>query len=243
MQAKTFDYYCWDLYTEVGQDYADDEENRNAPESCIQSKKAATRWPNWPIMSRPATSNAYSNDGAARDPLRSAAARIGDPAPAFLAKSVRADEAARRDQFETGGKNAGCWVMPFESHAGTEEHEADKILVRSNGTVTYTGKDIAYQMWKLGLLGLDFNYKLFHNYDDGKEVWITTAERNVTRSVRRIRSRRNGLQRDRHAPIVSAGSRQKRRRGDSPEKGEAASVHLSYEMVALSPSRRRRIGF
>jgi arginyl-tRNA synthetase len=51
--------------------------------------------------------------------------------------------------------------MPFESHTGTDEHESDKIIVRSNGTVTYTGKDIAYQLWKLGKLGLDFNYKAF----------------------------------------------------------------------------------
>src|SRR5207253_2062862 len=79
--------------------------------------------------------------------------------------------------FETEGKNAGCWVMPFEAHTGSEEHEADKILVRSNGTVTYTGKDIAYQMWKLGLLGMDFNYKLFHEYSDGKEVWTTQVEK------------------------------------------------------------------
>ena len=53
-------------------------------------------------------------------------------------------------RLETPGKHAGCWVMPFESHTGTDEHESDKIIVRSNGTVTYTGKDIAYQLWKLG---------------------------------------------------------------------------------------------
>ena len=78
--------------------------------------------------------------------------------------------------FETDGKNAGCWVMPFEAHTGTDEHESGKILVRSNGTVTYTGKDIAYQLWKLGLLGMDFYYKPFSTYFDGKEVWTTTTE-------------------------------------------------------------------
>ena len=77
--------------------------------------------------------------------------------------------------FESEGKHAGCWVMPFESHSGTDEHEADKILVRSNGTVTYTAKDIAYQMWKLGILGLDFHYKKFYTYSDGKPLWITTG--------------------------------------------------------------------
>ena len=57
--------------------------------------------------------------------------------------------------------------MPFESHTGTDEHESDKIIVRSNGTVTYTGKDIAYQLWKLGKLGLDFHYNVFRTYPDG----------------------------------------------------------------------------
>jgi arginyl-tRNA synthetase len=46
----------------------------------------------------------------------------------------------------------------------------------SNGTVTYTGKDIAYQLWKLGKLGLDFNYKVFRTYDDGVKLWVTTTE-------------------------------------------------------------------
>lgn len=77
--------------------------------------------------------------------------------------------------YVDSGPHAGCWVMPFEEHSGHEEHENDKILVRSNGTVTYTGKDIAYQMWKLGILGLDFNYRLFHTYGDGKQVWMTVA--------------------------------------------------------------------
>jgi arginyl-tRNA synthetase len=64
-------------------------------------------------------------------------------------------------RFETEGKHAGCWVMPTDLHEGTDEYEADKIIVRSNGTVTYAGKDIAYQLWKLGQLSLDFYYKPF----------------------------------------------------------------------------------
>ena len=85
-------------------------------------------------------------------------------------------------RFETEGKHAGCWVMPFESHTGTDEHESDKIIVRSNGTVTYTGKDIAYQIWKLGMLGLDFNYKVFRTYPDGHVLWVTTTDQ--TRKLR-----------------------------------------------------------
>ena len=60
-------------------------------------------------------------------------------------------------RLETEGKNAGCWVMPLaesEEFAGLED--PDKVIVRSDGTVTYVGKDIAYQLWKFGLLGADF---------------------------------------------------------------------------------------
>ncbi|HYR42798.1 MAG TPA: arginine--tRNA ligase, partial [Terriglobia bacterium] len=71
--------------------------------------------------------------------------------------------------FEKEGKNAGCWVMRLDS----EGQEEDKIIVRSNGTVTYVGKDIAYQLWKVGLLDRDFNYVAF---DASADVWVTTSD-------------------------------------------------------------------
>ncbi len=67
--------------------------------------------------------------------------------------------------FETEGKNKGCWVMPasaFKEQTG-EDTEDSKVIVRSNGTVTYVGKDIAYQLWKFGLLGKDFYYRPWHS--------------------------------------------------------------------------------
>jgi arginyl-tRNA synthetase len=86
-------------------------------------------------------------------------------------------------EFATTGKNAGCWVMqlPPEKEAveGEEEpaEQADaKIIVRSNGTVTYVGKDIAHHLWKFGLLDRDFHYRRFHRHPDGHEAWITASE-------------------------------------------------------------------
>ncbi|MGH9758683.1 MAG: arginine--tRNA ligase, partial [Candidatus Acidiferrales bacterium] len=80
-------------------------------------------------------------------------------------------------ELAASGKNVGCWVMRLPTDGGessaiadgiaeekeepTEEAEA-KIIVRSNGTVTYVGKDIAYHLWKFGLLGLDFGYRKFY---------------------------------------------------------------------------------
>ena len=143
-------------------------------------------------------------------------------------------------RLETQGKHAGCWVMPFESHTGTDEHESDKIIVRSNGTVTYTGKDIAYQLWKLGRLGLDFNYKPFRSYADGHVAWVTTTEPNTETAPEIVRPNFGGGVKvynvidSRQAypqEIVARGVA-----AVVPEVGADASVHFGYEMVALSPA-------
>ena len=76
--------------------------------------------------------------------------------------------------LETEGKNAGCWVMPAGLLATRDEDS--KVIVRSNGTVTYVGKDIAYQLWKFGLLGKDFYYQPLQTYADGRVLWVTTDE-------------------------------------------------------------------
>ncbi len=77
--------------------------------------------------------------------------------------------------FETEGKNAGCWVMPAASFS--DEAEDSKVIVRSNGTVTYVGKDIAYQLWKFGLLGKDFYYRPLHDaMPTAAMLWVTTDQ-------------------------------------------------------------------
>ena len=141
--------------------------------------------------------------------------------------------------FAGEGRNRGCWVMPFESHTGTDEHESDKIIVRSNGTVTYTGKDIAYQLWKLGQLGLDFNYKPFqvlsrwprHLGHDHR-----AQRRNPTGSpASEFWRRRDCLQRDRFTPVLPAGHRPQRRRGNRARvrrRGERASFLRDGRAIA-----------
>jgi arginyl-tRNA synthetase len=143
--------------------------------------------------------------------------------------------------FEERGKNAGCWVMPSSAfrEQGTsvsdEDSEEDsKVIVRSNGTVTYVGKDIAYQLWKFGLLGRDFHYRPLLMYPDGHELWVTTDEDsdpakrrfgNGSKVFNVIDSRQSYLQ-----DVVVAGLRAL----GFQEQAES-SVHFSYEMVALSP--------
>ncbi len=123
-----------------------------------------------------------------------------------------------------------------EEALGPEEAKADdnKVIVRSNGTVTYVGKDIAYQLWKFGLLGKDFYYRPLTEYPDGHEVWVST-DRPVVENAPRfgsarevynvIDSRQSYLQ-----DVVVAGLRAL----GFQEEAER-SVHFSYEMVALSP--------
>ncbi|MDO7267273.1 arginine--tRNA ligase [Shouchella clausii] len=62
---------------------------------------------------------------------------------------------------QDSGPQAGCWVLRMSDNESEEgsEHQSDKVLVRSNGVLTYTAKDIAYHMWKFGLLDDDFAYK------------------------------------------------------------------------------------
>jgi len=135
--------------------------------------------------------------------------------------------------FETEGKNKGCWVMPGASFSDNDGEDDSKVIVRSNGTVTYVGKDIAYQMWKFGLLGKDFYYRVMKTYDDGHVIWVSTAEPRPeapsfghgSQVFNVIDSRQSYLQ-----DVVVAGLRQL---GYTDQADK--SIHFSYEMVALSP--------
>jgi arginyl-tRNA synthetase len=148
----------------------------------------------------------------------------------------------------TEGKNAGCWVMNLAvSDGGTASAAAvadddAKVIVRSNGTVTYVGKDIAYQLWKFGLLGRDFAYRRFHAYGDGHEVWTSAAgggEAGAPAFGRGaevfnvIDARQAYLQN-----VVVAGLRAL---GFDSE--ATRSTHFSYEVVALSPRCAAEMGY
>ncbi len=244
-EGVSFDYYCWDLYARVGQEYLKDEELKAKRAEVLHLVEEGNN-----ETAKLADFVATRNVFCILNTMERLSIRY-DLLPReseilhlhFWQKAFEEMKARAVIKFETEGKNAGCWVMPTDSHTGNDEHDADKILVRSNGTVTYTGKDIAYQMWKLGLLGLDFNYKLFHTYEDGKQVWITTAEESVGENIPEFG----------HAETVYnvIDSRQSYpqevvKKGVAtifPEKGENASVHLSYEMVALSPAAAEELGF
>lgn len=252
---QSFDYYCWDLYTKVGLFYRDGDAKSDPNPERLKLRTDVLH----------ALEEGNSSTAALADYV--ATRNVEQILNTMERLEIRYDLLARESdilhlhfwdrafelmktagvlRLETEGKHAGCWVMPFESHTGTDEHESDKIIVRSNGTVTYTGKDIAYQLWKLGHLGLDFNYKPFRSYDDGHVAWVTTTEPNsetlpeVPRpdfgsgvKVYNVIDSRQAYPQEIVARGVAAVV---------PEVGADASTHLGYEMVALSPAACEEMG-
>jgi arginyl-tRNA synthetase len=144
--------------------------------------------------------------------------------------------------FETEGKNNGCWVMrraTTVTDAGELDEDA-KVIVRSNGTVTYVGKDIAYHLWKFGLLGRDFGYARFFAYAD-HVCWISTEVGEEPHphfgGAQAIYNVIDSRQADPQANVIEA------LRGLGYTEAASHYVHFSYEMVALTPRCALDLGY
>ena len=226
--AVRFDYYCWDLYARISQYYKDHPESYewrkqmlHAIEGGIGEEAALAHTVADAIVS--AHLKTMLRIGIEYDvlPRESEILHLHFWAAAFELLKQR-----NAIYLEQEGKLAGCWVMPGLSEEG-------KVIVRSDGTVVYTGKDIAYQLWKFGLLGRDFYYKPWQTYADGRILWVTTdvpgeSGQQFGHGVRVynvIDTRQSYLQ-----DVVVAGLR-----ALGYEKEADQSVHFNYEMVALSP--------
>ena len=250
----TFDYYCWDLYTKVGLFYRNDN-----PSGEMDPERTKVRTEVLHALEEGNNEIAQLADYVATrnveciiDTMERLGIRYDLLAREsdilhlhFWDRAFELMKSAGVLRLETEGKHAGCWVMPFESHTGTDEHESDKIIVRSNGTVTYTGKDIAYQLWKLGKLGLDFHYNIFRQYPD-QPLWVTTTDDSAEAKTQVIRPHFGGgdtvynvidSRQSYPQEIVAQGVA-----AVVPEVGREASVHFSYEMVALSPAACDELG-
>ncbi|HEY0160025.1 MAG TPA: arginine--tRNA ligase [Thermoanaerobaculia bacterium] len=240
--SARFDYVCWDVYSKMAQYYAEHPE--------------ALEW-------RRETLHRMENQEGDTAKLAAIIARavVRRHLETMLRLDIRYDLLPKESDIihlhfwdrafellqqagavvlEEEGKHKGCWVMKLdeaEEFAGMSE--PDKILVRSNGTVTYTGKDIAYQLWKLGMLDRTFDYRKFpFDYT----LWETThtgdgdasAPRfgGAARVVNVIDSRQAYLQK-----VVKEGVRKV-----AGAKAADASVHFAYEMVALTPATAKTLG-
>ena len=243
-----FDYFCWDLYAEISQLFAAGDPQAIAWRAdtlrALESGEGeiaelGTVVADAIVACHLATMRRI---GVAYDvlPRESEILKLRFWSAAFELLKRRS-----AIHLESSGKNAGCWVMPAAAFlrpgagqaklAAADEAapDADKVIVRSDGTVTYVGKDIAYQLWKFGLLaGKDFRYRPAHD-SVGAGVWVPDADGGSAERefgggdevYNVIDVRQSYLQDVVRAALEALGF----------ERQAQASVHFAYEMVALSP--------
>jgi arginyl-tRNA synthetase len=255
--AKGFAYLCWDLYAEVGRTYKQRPETQAWRTEVLHAIEAGD---NETAAIAAAVSEAVScahlatmgRIGIAYDLLpRESDILLRN----FWGRAFERLKTAGAVALETEGKHAGCWVLRLsesEEFAGLEE--PDKILVRSNGTVTYTAKDIAYQLWKFGLLGADFDYEKFEpDWNSGSvtaeeipeevrrhTVWRTAHGAGEPGAPKFGRAARVfnviDVRQSYTQKVVKEGLRVL-----GFEREAEASEHFSYEIVALSPKAARQL--
>ena len=237
MERTRFDYYCWDLYAEVSS-HADLKEWRKVTLHAIEHREGEL------VELASKVSEVivgyHLNTMARLSVHYDLLPRESDVVwLKFWETAFELLKERKAIYFETEGKNKGCWVMPasaFKEQTG-EDTDDSKVIVRSNNTVTYVGKDIAFQLWKFGLLHKDFYYEWWTK----KDVYITTAkpqpppDREFGRAesvYNVIDSRQSYLQDVVVAGLRALGYNQQADR----------SNHFSYEMVALTPGTCVELG-
>ena len=260
--STQFDYYCWDLYARVTEWYEADKARLSVRAQTLHDIEHGGN--------ENAEIAAFIADRVVRTHLRTMARMSvvydlltweGDILRLkFWAQAFDVLKAKRAVHLRTEGRLAGCWVMPIQedleappasqktdaatADAVGEEGESDereKVIVRSNGVVTYVGKDIAYQFWKLGLLGRDFHYRIFEDRPDAP-LWATCTAGGQNNHpmfggaayvYNVIDVRQSYLQKLLKQALIAVGH---------PE-GADRSHHFSYEMVALSHATARELGY
>jgi len=269
-QEPKFDYYCWDLYAKATSFLAEDKERaaklrgetlraieEGQGEDAEVAQIVADAIVGCHLQTMARLGIGYELLARESEILH---LHFWDAAFEMLKKSGAI-------QLATSGKMAGCWVMPWreevkegeevkevqeETAEEEDENSQDKIIVRSNRTVTYVGKDIAYQLWKFGLLGKDFHYRKWptppqaankKDAPEGQTVWVTTSGVNdpaaphfgepASSVYNVIDARQAYLQK-----VVAAGLR-----ALGHAKAAENSIHLSYEIVALTPRCAAEMGY
>ncbi|MFA5909472.1 MAG: arginine--tRNA ligase [Vicinamibacterales bacterium] len=251
-----FDYYCWDLYARVTEWYGGDQERLKI--------RAATLHDIEHGVEPTASLAAFIADTVVRAHLKTMA-RLnidyqlltweGDILRLkFWARAFEVLKQTGAVFLQTEGRLAGCWVMKIDDQpaveaAGADDAPADeaeereKVIVRSNGTVTYVGKDMAYQFWKSGLLGHDFHYRPFAKRMTGETLWATTSDPALAvadhpafgaaaATYNVIDVRQAYLQKLLKQALSAIGH---------PAEADRLT-HFSYEMVALSHATAQELG-
>ncbi len=250
--AHSFDYLCWDVYARISQYYRQQPAAQPWRAAALHAIEAGQP---------PLAEEAQIIADAVVAAHLATMARINvayDMLPReseilhldFWARAFALLQRAGAIRHETSGKNAGCWVMERpraraapapDAAPGDEDAEAAKVVVRSDGTVTYFGKDIAYQLWKFGLLGLELPCRRFQPDPAAPAVWMSAPKGapeaprfgGASQVFNVIDSRQSDLQ-----EMVIAGLR-----ALGHEEAARHSSHFSYEMVALTPRCAEELGY
>ena len=237
---EPFDYRCWDVYAKVGKWYAEDPERQklrretlHGLESGVGERAEMGRLVARRIVVRHLATMArlgigydlltHESDILGLD-FFSVAFERHHPAAGVLARGFERDGAGRLEPLEGTPEFAGL-------------EDPDKVIVRSDGTVTYVGKDIAYQLWKFGLLGKDFAYRYWREAG----LWVTAREGaddhpafgHGANVINVIDARQSYLQKIVRAGLSALGHHE----------AAARSVHFAYEMVTLSPATAKALGY
>ena len=257
--APRFDYVCWDLYARVSQWYEADKANLQARAATLHAIEegnnetaAVADLISIAVLKRHLETMERLDIEYDFLPRESEILHLHFWDAAF----TKLKEAGVLT-YETAGKNKGCWVMrragtkasasgeDAENAAGDEKDtiaEGDqKVIVRSNGTVGYVGKDIAYHMWKFGLLGRDFGYRKFFRYPDAHDCWISSThgekEHPHFGDVAEVYNVIDARQSEAQNTVIEA------LRGLGHDEAADRYTHFSYEMVALTPRCAAELGY
>jgi arginyl-tRNA synthetase len=250
--STRFDYYCWDLYSKVTEWYEGNRERLAVRARALHDLEQGGN--------ETAEMGALIVDRIVRAHLQTMARlNIGYDLLTYEGDIVRLKfwahtfdilKAQGAVFLQTQGKLAGCWVMRIDEGKETGDTGADeeaeesreKVIVRSNGVVTYVGKDIANQFWKFGLLGRDFHYRRFGMQANGRELWATTSGSGEPDAPRFGRAERTFNVIDSRQMYLQALLAQALRTLGHPKEADN-SVHFSYEMVALSHATACELGY
>jgi arginyl-tRNA synthetase len=246
-RQSRFDYFCWDLYAQVSRWYEQEPQNRNARQQVLHA------------LEEGGNETAATADLISLSVLRRHLETMDrlDIEYDFLPRESEilhlhfwdAAFAKLKDAgvlvFESEGKNKGCWVMrrgkASDTDASEIAEEDQKVIVRSNGTVGYVGKDIAYHLWKFGLLGRDFGYRKFYRYPNNHDCWISTTNGEPDHphfgDVAEIYNVIDARQSEAQNTVVEA----LRALGYNQQADHY--THFSYEMVALTPRCATDLGY
>lgn len=250
-----FDYYCWDLYARVSQWYEQDRQNLQVRAKTLHGIEDAS--------SETAAIAELISTAVLRRHLETMDRLDIDydflPRESEILHLHFWDAAFTKLKdsgvltFEMEGKNKGCWVMRRAGTTATTletedtqesekiSEEDQKVIVRSNGTVGYVGKDIAYHMWKFGLLGRDFEYRKFYRYPNQHDCWISAMEGEKDHphfgDVAEIYNVIDARQSEAQNTVIEA------LRGLGHQEAADHYTHFSYEMVALTPRCAAELGY